>query len=225
MKAFFHAGLIFTAVLLLSAFPAFADLADHRVEKDIPYYPEGFKTGGNAEYAAERCKLDVHIPKKLAKPMPVLIFLRGGGMTRGHKSFPRHQVAFKPEFILVAANYRLSDKRAKCPDYIEDAAVAAAWVVRNIEKYGGDPEQVFIAGHSAGGYLSAMVGPDPRWLKPHGLDPRKCFAGVLPVSSQMSAHFNIMKERGQEGKTVIDEYAPIYRLRRHGAGRAVLRPA
>ena len=210
MKVICSTGSILTAALLLFTVSAHAAMDDYRVEKDIPYYAEGFKMGGNAEYAAERCKLDVYIPKKLTKPMPVLIFFHGGGMTRGSKGFPRHQIALAPEFILVTANYRLSGDRAKCPDYIEDAAAAAAWTVRNIEKYGGDPEQIFITGHSAGGYLSAMVGLDPRWLQPHGLDPRKCFTGVLPVSGQMSTHFNIMKERGLAGKTVIDEYAPIY---------------
>ncbi|MBQ9337718.1 MAG: alpha/beta hydrolase [Lentisphaeria bacterium] len=209
MKALFPAGLIFTAVLLL-AFPASAGPADYQVEKDIPYYAEGFKMGGDAEYAAERCKLDLYIPKKPARQMPVLIHFHGGGMTRGNKGFPKYQIPLAAEFILVAPNYRLSGARAKCPDYIEDAAAAAAWVVRNIAKYGGDPELIFVTGHSAGGYLSAMIGLDPRWLAPHGLDPRKCFAGVLPVSGQMSTHFNIMKERGLEGKTVIDEYAPIY---------------
>ena len=96
------------------------------------------------------------------------------------------------------------------PDYLNDAAAAAAWTVRNIQQYGGDPELIFVTGHSAGGYLSAMIGLDPRWMKPFGLDPRKCFAGVLPVSGQMSTHFQVMKERGMAGKTMIDEFAPIH---------------
>jgi acetyl esterase/lipase len=183
---------------------------EYRAVKNLAYYPAGWKVGGNAAYAAERCKLDLYIPKKITRPVPVLIFFHGGGLSRGSKGFPRWQKAFPAEFIIVTPNYRLSGPRAKCPDYLNDAAAAAAWTVRNIRQYGGDPELIFVTGHSAGGYLSAMIGLDPRWMKPFGLDPRKCFAGVLPVSGQMSTHFQVMKERGMAGKTMIDEFAPIH---------------
>ncbi len=184
--------------------------ADYRQEKDIAYYPADWKVEGDAAYAAERCKLDLYIPKKITAPVPVLIHFHGGGLSRGKKGFPGWQRNFPAEFIIVTPNYRLSGPRAKCPDYLNDAAAAAAWTIRNIQKYGGDPKAVFVTGHSAGGYLSAMIGLDPRWMKPFGLDPKECFAGVLPVSGQMSTHFQIMKERGLAGKTMIDEFAPIY---------------
>ena len=184
--------------------------SEYRVERDLPYYPAGFQISGDADYAAERCKLDIYMPNNIKEPLPVLIFFHGGGLSRGNKSFPRGHLGLPADIIIVTPNYRLSGPRAKCPDYLNDAAAAAAWTIRNIGKYGGDPEKVFVSGHSAGGYLSAMIGLDPRWMKGHGLDPRKCFAGVLPVSGQMSTHFRIMIERGQAGQTVIDEFAPIY---------------
>ena len=185
-------------------------LTEYRVERDIPYYPAGFQISGDAAYAEERCKLDIYMPKDIKEPLPVLIFFHGGGLSRGTKLFPRTHRGLPADIVIVTPNYRLSGPRAKCPDYLNDAAAAAAWTIRNIRKYGGDPEKVFVSGHSAGGYLSAMIGLDPRWMKPHGLDPRKCFAGVLPVSGQMSTHFRIMIERGQAGQTVIDDFAPIY---------------
>jgi len=190
--------------------PAHAFPDDYRMEKDIAYYPADWKIGGNAAYAAERCKLDLYIPKKINAPVPVLIFFHGGGLSRGRKGFMRWDKMFPADFIIVTPNYRLSGPRAKCPDYLNDAAAAAAWTIRNIRKYGGDPEAVFVSGHSAGGYLSAMIGLDPRWMQQFGLEPRECFAGVLPVSGQMSTHFQIMKERDLAGKTMIDEFAPIY---------------
>ncbi len=182
----------------------------YRAVKNLAYYPAGWKVRGDAAYAAERCKLDLYIPAKITKPVPVLIFFHGGGLSRGSKSFPRWHKTFPAEFIIVTPNYRLSGPRAKCPDYLNDAAAAAAWTVRNIQQYGGDPKLIFVTGHSAGGYLSAMIGLDPRWMKPFGLDPRKCFAGVMPVSGQMSTHFQVMKERGMAGRTMIDEFAPIH---------------
>ena len=182
----------------------------YRVVWDLPYYPQGYRMGGDEAYAAERCKLDIYIPEKITGPVPVLLFFHGGGLSRGSKGVPRGQRGLPAEFIIVTPNYRLSGPRAKCPDYLNDAAAAAAWTIRNIKKYGGDPEKVFVTGASAGGYLSAMIGLDRRWLKPFGLDPRKCFAGVLPISGQMSTHFQVMIERGQAGQPLIDEYAPIY---------------
>ena len=117
--------------------------AGYRVVKDLPYYPKDFRPlSGDAEYAAERCKLDIYIPKKkITEPLPVLLFFHGGGLSRGSKGVPRGQRGLPAEFIIVTANYRLSGPRAKCPDYLHDAAAAAAWTVRNIAKYGGDPEK------------------------------------------------------------------------------------
>jgi acetyl esterase/lipase len=60
---------------------------------------------------------------------------------------------------LVSANYRLSPDHAH-PAHVQDAAAATAWVINNIAKYGGDPENIFIAGHSAGAYLAALLAVD-----------------------------------------------------------------
>jgi len=73
-------------------------------------------------------------------------------------------------------NYRLSPA-AKAPEFIEDAAAAVAWTLKNIQNYGGSAERVFLSGHSAGAYLSLMVGLDKRWLGAHLLDP-KTIAGL-----------------------------------------------
>lgn len=48
----------------------------------------------------------------------------------------------------------------KSPKYVEDAAAAVAWVFNNIENYGGNTSLIFVAGYSAGGYLTDMVGLD-----------------------------------------------------------------
>ena len=71
---------------------------------------------------------------------------------------------------MVGVDYRLVP-HVQVSQCVEDAAAAAAWVVKNIADYGGDPRLIFVAGHSAGGYLTSMIGLDKRWLKPYGLDP------------------------------------------------------
>jgi acetyl esterase/lipase len=98
----------------------------------------------------------------------------------------------------------------KCPAYIEDAAAAVAWVFKHIAQYGGSPEKIVVSGHSAGGYLTMMVGLDPRWLLPYdiktGSDCRPC-----PFSGHTITHFTIRAERGIPGtQPVVDEYAPLY---------------
>lgn len=61
-------------------------------------------------------------------------------------------------FAVIGVGDRLSPK-VTAPAYIEDAAAAVAWVFKNIEKYGGNNDLIFVSGHSAGGYLGLMGKP------------------------------------------------------------------
>jgi acetyl esterase/lipase len=109
-------------------------------------------------------------------------------------------------------NYRLSPK-ATYPAYIEDAAAAFAWVKKHAAEQHIDAERVFVGGHSAGGYLTFMVGLDDRWLKPFGLSTSS-IAGLIPVSGQVMTHYTIREERGIKDHNVIsaDDAAPINHL-------------
>ena len=119
-------------------------------------------------------------------------------------------------FAVVSVNYRLSPK-AECPAYLDDAAMAVAWTFDNIEKYGGCKEQIYVSGHSAGGYLTLMVGLAKEYGKKYGLDADK-IAKLYPVSGQTVTHSQIRKERGlPDGIPVVEEYAPIYYAAKGGA--------
>ena len=96
---------------------------------------------------------------------------------------------------IVGVDYRLLPN-VTVKDCIEDAAASAAWVVNNIEKYGGSKDKIFVAGHSAGGYLTSMIGLDKQWLLPYGIDPDKQFAALIPYSGQVITHFARRKEMG-----------------------------
>ena len=114
---------------------------------------------------------------------------------------------------VVAVNYRLSPK-AQNPAYTEDAAAAVAWAYKHIEEYGGSPRRVFVTGHSAGGYLTLMVGLDKSYLQEYGVDADS-IAAYLPISGQTVTHFTIRKERSlSEGIPVIDQYAPCNKARK-----------
>jgi len=115
--------------------------------------------------------------------------------------------------IVVAANYRLAPK-AKSPEYVEDAAAAVAWAFENAEKYGGSRKLIFVSGHSAGGYLTSMVGLDKRWLKAHKIDADE-IAGLVPFRGQAITHFTVRAERGiEKTRPVIDDMAPLYHVRK-----------
>jgi acetyl esterase/lipase len=185
--------------LCLAALPAAAGTL-----LDVPYYPEAARTNA---YQAERCVLDARFPDSV-KGFPTVVWFHGGGLSGGQK----HWIDLKDGGIaVVAVNYRLAP-RAQVPDFIRDAAAAVAWTFAHAAQYGGDTNRIFVSGHSAGGYLAAMVGLDPEWLAPYGISPRR-LAGIAPISGQMSTHFLVKKQRGDKGeqyRPLIDEYAPLY---------------
>jgi len=159
------------------------------------------------EYQRSQCKLDLRYPTNHAG-FATVVWFHGGGLTGGRRHFINLN---DPTIAVAAVGYRLSPK-AQHPAYLEDAAAATAWVIKNIAQYGGDSNKVFVAGHSAGGYLCAMIGMDPRWLAPYGISNLQ-LAGLIPVSGQVTTHFHVKKLRGDTGKQyrpLIDEFAPLY---------------
>ena len=181
-----------------------------RIVSDIPY-----KSGASlTSYETERCKLDLYLPAK-EKEFPTLLWFHGGGLQAGSKADPMTvSIAqwFAGEGIAVAlANYRLSPK-ATHPAYLDDAAASCAWLSEHIASYGGDPARLFVSGHSAGGYLTAMIGFDDRYLGRYGLGT-DAIAGLIPVSGQMVTHSTVRKERDIPAtRQVVDAAAPLYHV-------------
>lgn len=178
----------------------------YKTVKDISYIPAGETDG----YRKERCKLDVYYPVG-KKDFPTIVWFHGGGLEGGGKHVP--EMFMNQGFAVVAVNYRLSPK-AQNPAYTEDAAAAVAWAYKHIEEYGGSPRRVFVTGHSAGGYLTLMVGLDKSYLQEYVVDADS-IAAYLPISGQTVTHFTIRKERSlPEGIPVIDQYAPCNKARK-----------
>ena len=184
----------------------FSGEINYKIIKDISYYPDSIPID---DYMARRCKLDIRYPVN-TKSFATLIWFHGGGLKAGEKEFPEELLSFN--LCLVSVNYRLSPK-AKAPSYLEDAAAAVAWVFNHIEQYGGDTGKIFVSGHSAGGYLTTMVGLDKRWLRTFGIDANK-IAGLIPLSGQTVTHTTIREERElPKTQIVVDEYAPLNHIR------------
>ncbi|MBQ3098816.1 MAG: hypothetical protein IJC66_11755, partial [Kiritimatiellae bacterium] len=86
---------------------------------------------------------------------------------------------------------------------------------KNISRYGGDPKKVFVTGISGGGYLTAMVGLDYRWLAEYGFKPTD-LCGIIPLTGQMTKHFNVRKvgfnDTDPQFMPKVDEWAPLYHV-------------
>lgn len=175
------------------------------VLKDISYT----STDETDEYRKERCKLDVYHPTDIVD-YPTVVWFHGGGLEGGEKFIPEE---LKNKGIaIVAVNYRLSPK-AQNPAYTEDAAQAVAWAFENMPGLGASPQDIYIAGHSAGGYLALMIGLDKSYLQAYNIDANK-IKGLIPISGQTNTHYTIKKERGLSMPIpYIDEYAPIIHAR------------
>jgi acetyl esterase/lipase len=165
-------------------------------------------TGLDTE-ARERCQLDLLVPEG-QRDFATVIWFHGGGLTKGRRAIPPQLRG--QGFAVAACGYRLSPS-VKAPVYIEDAAAAVAWVVKNIGRYGGSADRIVVSGHSAGGYLTLMVGLDRSWLQAEGV-AADSLAGLAPFSGQAITHFTIRGEQGiSDRQPVIDRYAPLFHVR------------
>ena len=196
---------IFFALLLWACSAAVWAQEGYALKENISYIAAGEPDA----YRRERCKLDVYYPTG-AKDFTTVVWLHGGGLEGGSKHIPAE--LREQGMAVVAVNYRLSPQ-AEHPAYIDDAAEAVAWTFRNIASFGGSPDKIFLAGHSAGGYLTLMVALDKTYLNRHGIDADR-LAGIVPVSGQTNTHYTIRKERGLDNRIpIVDEYAPLNRAR------------
>ena len=205
--------LIAAALLFIALFSAAAQ--PHPEDKGYNFVQNLSYTSADEqdEYRKERCVLDIYYPET-DKGFATLVWFHGGGLEKGNKDLLD---GFRRQgFAVVSVNYRLFPQ-CKCPDYIEDAAMAVAWTFENIEKYGGNKDQIYVSGHSAGGYLTLMVTLAKEYMEKYGADADK-IAKAYPVSGQTVTHYTIRKERGlPDGLPVIDEYAPMSHAGRGGA--------
>jgi acetyl esterase/lipase len=141
-----------------------------RNELDLPY-------GKDAKQ-----RLDLYFPVQKASNAPVLLFLHGGGFREGdRKQYGYVAEPFARQGIITAvASYRLTPAFAH-PAQPDDAKAAVAWIHRNIAKYGGNPNAIYISGHSAGAILTADIGVDLSWMDQMKI-PRAAVRGIVPIS-------------------------------------------
>lgn len=157
------------------------------VNTDVPL-PDGVAVEKDIEYGnvdGRSLKLDLYRPKKIAKPVPVLLFIHGGAWKSGKRQdYHFYTKAFaKKGYVVATVSYRLSGE-APFPAAVQDCKCAVRWLRANAKKYRIDPNQIAVIGGSAGGHLAMMLGyaDDP------ALEGKGGHAGV---SSRVSAVVNL----------------------------------
>ncbi len=129
-------------------------------------------------------KLDLYIPNNTEKANNTeanLVFFYGGSWDTGHKEqyyFVASKFANLGYWVIVPDYVKYP--QGKFPTFIEDGAKAIAWLKNNIDQYGGEPQNIFVAGHSAGAHLGALLVSDQTYLNNVGLEPNdiRAFAGL-----------------------------------------------
>jgi acetyl esterase/lipase len=155
---------------LLIVFTLLSEAQAQDIKRNIAY----------ADPAHERQVLDVYSPQN-AKNLPVVFWIHGGGWQAGDKS----SVQIKPQafmdqgFVFVSTNYRLLPN-VDMATIVRDIARSIRWVHDHINEYGGDPNRLFVMGHSAGAQLAALICTDDRYLKAEGLS-LAIIKGCVPV--------------------------------------------
>jgi acetyl esterase/lipase len=158
-----------TLLLLLSSILADAQVI---VTKDVDYINDSVYDNG-------KDLLDIYMPQG-KKNVPVIVYFHGGALLMGDKSWGEdigNKIA-ESGIGLVSVNYRLSPE-FQHPTHVNDAAAATAWVIKNIDGYGGNPQKVYVGGHSAGAYLAALLAIDSSLLQIHEIEDSKLAGAVL----------------------------------------------
>lgn len=144
-------------------------------------------------FDAERhLALDVFQPRD-ATNAPVVVFFFGGSWKSGKRQWYSWvgEALAKRGLVVVIPDYRLWPE-VKMKGFMQDGAHAVAWAHAHAGEYGGDPQQLFVMGHSAGAHIGALLATDARWLKDVGMQPRQLsgFIGLagpydfLPLKEQ-----------------------------------------
>jgi acetyl esterase/lipase len=123
-------------------------LKEASVYRDVPY----------ATVSGTTLLLDLFVPKDAAKPVPLVIWIHGGGLVRGDKASGHRILPLLPLGYAVASiNYRLAPA-ATWPAQLYDCKAAVRWLRAHAAQYGLDPNRIAVGGDSSGGHLASLLG-------------------------------------------------------------------
>jgi arylformamidase len=149
--------------------------------------------------------LDIYAPRNATKA-PVLVFLHGGAWLRGS----RHDLAYPaPTLTGRGAVYVAPDfdnvSAVPLPRMIEQCREAVDWAKRNAASFGGDPDRIYLAGHSSGAHLASCV-----------LLGNETIKGALLISGMYELYAPLLSARSKYVKITADELATASAMRHLG---------
>jgi arylformamidase len=138
--------------------------------------------------------LDVFAPNGASKA-PILVFLHGGAWLRGSRldlCYPAPAVTGRGAALVVPEFNNVSE--VSLPQMIEQCREAVDWTVRHAQSFGGDPDRVYLAGHSSGAHLASgvLLGDPP-------------IKGALLISGMYDLHAPLLSARSKYVKVTSDE--------------------
>ncbi|MDQ6480273.1 alpha/beta hydrolase [Dyadobacter sp. LHD-138] len=187
----------------------------------------GSRAHKNITYAGDSGKiqdqqLNIFEPRRPKSPTDVLIFIHGGNWNSGKKSqynlFGRNWT--KKDIVAVIPDYPLSPT-ATYKEMAEYTARSVKWVKENIQHYSGDPDRIFISGHSAGGHLAALVAIDEQYFNKLGIEnPVKGLILIDAAGLDMYGYLleekfpndNTYLKTFTSGQKIWKEASPLYHL-------------
>jgi acetyl esterase/lipase len=181
----------------------------------------------------DRQRLDVYRPRAVRQGAPVVVFLYGGRWQDGRKDEYRllADALTRRGMVAVIPEYRLYPA-VQFPAWVQDAALAVRWARENVARYGGDPDNLVVVGHSAGGHTAALLALDERWLREAGV-PAGAVRGYAALAGPVDTTWTDPDVQALMGppegwpvtypRTHVDGNEPPLLLL-HGAGDEVVSP-
>jgi poly(3-hydroxybutyrate) depolymerase len=176
---------------------------------NVPAYIGTYDRHAGIAYGAlPRQTLDVYVPRGAAN-RPVVVFWHGGSWQRGRKEEVRFVGAALAGagYIAILPDYRLYPE-ARFPQFIDDGALAVKWAREHARVHGGDPDAIFVMGHSAGGHLAATLALDERYLRKAG-GQGSWIRGWIGLSAPYELRWHLPRSLSILGAHAAAEWRPI----------------
>jgi len=145
-------------------------------------FGRGYDLDASVAYGeGSRRTLDVYRPASVENA-PVIVFFYGGSWQGGRKERYRFAAAAlaRRGFVVMVPDYRVFPE-VRFPGFIEDGALAVRFARDDAHRYGGDPDRLFVMGHSAGAHIAAMLALDGRFVSGAGM-PTAAIAGLIGLA-------------------------------------------
>jgi arylformamidase len=149
--------------------------------------------------------LDVFAPAGASRA-PVVVYLHGGAWLRGSRldvAYPAPALAGRGAALVVPDFDNVAE--VPLPEMIEQCRAAVEWTVRHAASFGGDPDRIYLAGHSSGAHLASCV-----------LLADPAIKGTLLISGMYDLHAPMLSARSKYVKITPEELDAASAMRHLG---------